>query len=116
MPVTAFCAETILFKDGRFVVAQFTDLHWMPGSAKCAKTTATIRAVLREHPDIAILSGDVVTDDPTMDGWKKCSGYFQWNQDAFCGDDGETMMQNTWRLMKSDFLLKSPTMGETKRP
>lgn len=43
----------------------------MPGSAKCAETAATIRAVLAaEHPDIAILSGDVVTDDPAMDGWK----------------------------------------------
>ena len=36
MPVTAFAQKQFFFKDGRFVVAQFTDLHWMPGSAKCA--------------------------------------------------------------------------------
>ena len=53
MPVTAFAQKQFFFKDGRFVVAQFTDLHWMPGSAKCAETAATIRAVLAaEHPDI----------------------------------------------------------------
>jgi hypothetical protein len=44
MPVTAFAQKQFFFKDGRFVVAQFTDLHWMPGSAKCAETAATIRA------------------------------------------------------------------------
>ena len=38
MPVTAFAQKQFFFKDGRFVVAQFTDLHWMPGSAKCAET------------------------------------------------------------------------------
>ena len=42
MPVTAFAQKQFFFKDGRFVVAQFTDLHWMPGSAKCAETAATI--------------------------------------------------------------------------
>ena len=77
MPVTAFAQKQFFFKDGRFVVAQFTDLHWMPGSAKCAETAATIRAVLAaEHPDIAILSGDVVTDDPAMDGWKSVVDIF----------------------------------------
>jgi len=45
MPVTAFAQKQFFFKDGRFVVAQFTDLHWMPGSAKCAETAGTIRAV-----------------------------------------------------------------------
>ena len=36
MPVTAFAQKQFFFKDGKFVVAQFTDLHWMPGSAKCS--------------------------------------------------------------------------------
>ena len=45
MPVTAFAQKQFFFKDGKFVVAQFTDLHWMPGSAKCAETAGTIRAV-----------------------------------------------------------------------
>lgn len=42
MPVTAFAQKQFIFlRMGRFVVAQFTDLHWMPGSAKCAETAAT---------------------------------------------------------------------------
>lgn len=50
MPVTAFAQKQFFFKDGKFVVAQFTNLHWMPGSAKCAETAATIRTVLTvEH-------------------------------------------------------------------
>ena len=48
----------------------------MPGSAKCAER-ATIRAVLAARTsDIAILSGDVVTDDPAMDGWKSVVDIF----------------------------------------
>ena len=38
MPVTAFAQKQFFFKDGRFVVAQFTDLHWMPGSATVSYT------------------------------------------------------------------------------
>ena len=34
MSVTAFAQKQFFFKNGKFVVAQFTDLHWMPGSAK----------------------------------------------------------------------------------
>lgn len=87
MPVTAFAQKQFFFKDGRFVVAQFTDLHWMPGSAKCAETAATIRAVLAaEHPDIAILSGDVVTDDPAMDGWKSVVDIFNEAKMLYLGE------------------------------
>lgn len=74
---TAFAQEAFAFKDGKFKVAQFTDLHWTPQSSKCAETEATIRAVLNaEHPDIAILSGDVVTESPAIEGWKAVIGIF----------------------------------------
>lgn len=58
-------------KDGKFKIAQFTDLHWTPRSAGCAETRATILSVLKtERPDLAILTGDVVTDAPALEGWK----------------------------------------------
>ena len=56
MPVTAFAQKQFFFKDGRFVVAQFTDLHWMPGSAKCAETATTIRGVLAGGHTAQLLS------------------------------------------------------------
>ncbi len=66
------------FKQGKFRIAQFTDLHWMPGSAKCETTAATVRSVLlREQPDIAVLSGDVVTGDPATQGWKSIIALFE---------------------------------------
>lgn len=53
MPVTAFAQKQFFFKDGKFVVAQFTDLHWMPGSAKCAERQ--LLSVLSWQPNIRTL-------------------------------------------------------------
>ena len=70
--------KRFVFRDGKFKVAQFTDLHWTPNSVKCADTEATIRAVLaQEQPDIAVLSGDVVTGDPAMEGWQRVVHIFE---------------------------------------
>ena len=64
VPAVVFAQQQFSFKDGKFKIAQFTDLHWTPRSLACTETEATICAVLKaEHPDIAILSGDVVTED-----------------------------------------------------
>ena len=67
LPALLSAQSRFAFRDGKFVIAQFTDLHWTPESPKCAETAATIRAVLKaEHPDLAVLSGDVVTADPAI--------------------------------------------------
>ena len=50
MPVTAFAQKQFFFKDGRFVVAQFTDLHWMPGVPK-----RQLLSVLSWQPNIRTL-------------------------------------------------------------
>ena len=68
----------LTFKEGKFKVVQFTDMHWSHTSPKCAETTATIKAVLKaEKPDIAILTGDIVTDAPAPEAWKTISGIFE---------------------------------------
>lgn len=57
-------------KKGEFKIAQFTDIHWSNKSPNCAKTVEIIKHVLQvEKPDIAILTGDVVTDAPAKEGW-----------------------------------------------
>ena len=68
---TAFAQRQFRFKDGKFKVVQFTDIHWDPKSPGCDTTRNTILSVLKqEKPDIAILTGDVVTDNPARKGWE----------------------------------------------
>lgn len=57
-------------KDHTFKIAQFTDLHWDNNSPNCSKTIETIQHVLNaEHPDLVVLTGDVVTATPAKEGW-----------------------------------------------
>src|SRR5688572_3509865 len=53
---------TLRFRpDGRFVIAQFTDLHWNNGEPEDLRTRALMEAVLAaEQPDLAVLTGDVL--------------------------------------------------------
>jgi len=65
-------------KDGRFKIAQFTDLHWAPGYPSCEQTTATIEHILHtEKPDMAMLTGDVVTTPPAKEGWSSIIEIFE---------------------------------------
>lgn len=117
MPMTVLAQKQFLFKDGKFVIAQFTDLHWMPGSEKCAETAATVRAVLRaEQPDIAILSGDVVTGDPAMEGWKDIVDLFNEAKVPFVVTMGNHDAEYLTRDEIYDYLLKSPYYAGTKGP
>jgi hypothetical protein len=57
-------------KDGTFKIAQFTDIHWDNNSPKCTQTVETIRQVLAaEKPNMAVLTGDIVTAVPAQEGW-----------------------------------------------
>ncbi len=107
--------KRFVFRDGKFKVAQFTDLHWTPNSVKCADTEATIRAVLaQEQPDIAVLSGDVVTGDPAMEGWQRVVHIFEDAKIPFVvtmgNHDGEHLSRNEIY----DYLIKSPLYAGTK--
>lgn len=117
LPATLFAQKQFAFKDGKFKIAQFTDLHWTPESPNCAKTEATIRAVLQaEQPDIAILSGDVVTEDPAMEGWKAVVSIFNEAKVPFV----VTMGNHDAEYMKKDdiydILLASPYYAGEKGP
>ena len=69
----ASAQDKIQFRFGNnhtFKIAQFTDMHWDNNSPKCAVTTETIRKVLAaEKPDLAVLTGDIVTAVPAKEGW-----------------------------------------------
>ena len=60
-----------------FKIAQFTDIHWDNNSKNCLKTIKTIQHVLEtEEPDLAILTGDIVTTIPAVEGWMAVSEPF----------------------------------------
>lgn len=64
--------------DGKLKIAQFTDMHWSHHSPNCEKTVATVRAVIEsEKPDVAILTGDIVTDAPAREAWITIAGIFE---------------------------------------
>lgn len=67
------------FRDnGQFKIAQFTDIHWSNKSPNCIETTDVIKHVLAtEKPDLAVLTGDVVTDTPAREGWLAIAGIFE---------------------------------------
>ncbi|MEY8687051.1 metallophosphoesterase [Bacteroides sp. AN502(2024)] len=105
------------FKKGAFTVAQFTDLHWTPQSGRCAETAATIRAVLTaECPDIAILTGDVVTADPALQGWKEVVSIFSEAKIPFVVTMGNHDAEYLTKNEIYDFLLQSPYYAGAKGP
>lgn len=66
------------FHDGQFVIAQFTDIHWDEKSANSLQTAAVINNVLEtEHPDMAVITGDVVTEQPALNGWRSIISIFE---------------------------------------
>ncbi len=112
-----FAQQQFTFKDGKFKIAQFTDLHWTPQSERCAETEATIRAVLTaELPDIAILSGDVVTDDPAVEGWKGVIKIFEDTKTPFVVTMGNHDAEYMEKDDIYDYLLASPYYVGEKGP
>lgn len=117
LPLLTSAQNRFAFRDGKFVIAQFTDLHWTPQSAKCAETAATIRAILKaEQPALAILSGDVVTADPAIEGWKDVTAIFNETKTPFVVTMGNHDAEYLTRDEIYDFLLKSPYYAGTKGP
>lgn len=83
-PVGLLAQKQLSFKDGKFKIVQFTDIHWDQKTTNCAKTVATIQSVLKaERPDVAMLTGDVVTANPGIEGWKSVIGIFEEAQMPF---------------------------------
>jgi len=65
-------------EDGRFRIAQFTDLHWIDGSPNCNKTASTMKYVLEtEKPDLAILTGDIAWQVPSRRPWRDIPKIFE---------------------------------------
>lgn len=104
--------------DGKFKIVQFTDLHWDPRSPGCATTTATIQHVLHtEKPDLAILTGDVVTARPAEKGWLSIIKIFEDEKMPFAVVMGNHDAEQGYpRATLYDWLEQSPCFIGSKGP
>lgn len=117
VPIGISAQKQFSFKDGKFKMVQFTDLHWTPNSPKCAETTATIQAVLNaEKPELAILTGDVVTYDPALKGWKAVIKVFEDAKMPFSVLMGNHDAEYLKKDVIYDLLLTSPYYVGAKGP
>lgn len=108
---TSFAQRQFRFKDGKFKVVQFTDIHWDPKSPGCDTTRNTILSVLKqEKPDIAILTGDVVTDNPARKGWEAIVKIFEDAKMPFAVTMGNHDAEPQYMSKKDiyDLLMRSP--------
>lgn len=63
--------STLHFANGKFRIAQFTDLHWEDNdSLNAANRKLIIEAVKAEKPQLCVLTGDIVTGGDAEKGWK----------------------------------------------
>ncbi len=62
--------SSLRFSDGTFRIAQFTDIHWVHGEeSNSSKQAMLLAAIEAEHPDVCVLTGDIVTGGNPREGW-----------------------------------------------
>ena len=94
--------------DGRFKIAQFTDIHWCDDSIEaCQRTLQSLQAVIdTERPDLNVLTGDIVTDHPALKGWKSIIAFFEKQNIPFVvtmgNHDGEFMSKDSIYTLLTD--------------
>ena len=103
--------------DGKFKIAQFTDMHLVDGSPNSAKTSAAIKHVLEtEKPNVAILTGDQAIDRPSKNVWPEIARIFEEAQTPFAvvlgNHDAETITKDSI----FDILSRSPYFIGEKGP
>lgn len=69
---TAKQAPLRYHNNGKFRIAQLTDIHWCDDSTQlCQRTLQAAQAVYdKGKPDLVVVTGDVVVDAPIIKGWK----------------------------------------------
>ena len=113
----AYTQQKFSFKNGKFRIAQFTDVHWDNKSNNCKEVSEIIRNVLNtEKPDLAILTGDVVTEKPSKEGWHSIISIFEESKTPFIvtlgNHDGEVMEKE--EIL--NYLLQSPYYAGEQGP
>lgn len=116
-PSMIFAQKHLSFKDGKFRVVQFTDMHWNTNTTKSTETIATIKAVLnKKKPDLAILTGDIVGGDSALESWMFLVNLFENAKTPFAVTMGNHDPENINKDVLFDNLLKSPYFVGEKGP
>ncbi len=113
----AYAQKSVAFREGKLKIVQLTDIHWDPQSKNCAQTAQTIEAVLAlEKPDIAMLTGDVVTEKPGPEGWKAIIAHLEKAQVPFTVMMGNHDAEVMPKQEIYDLLAQSPYFIGEKGP
>lgn len=113
----AYAQKSVAFREGKLKIVQLTDIHWDPQSKNCAQTAQTIEAVLAlEKPDIAMLTGDVVTEKPGPEGWKAIIALLEKAQVPFTVMMGNHDAEVMPKQEIYDLLVQSPYFIGEKGP
>ncbi len=107
-------------ENGKFKIAQFTDLHWIDGSVNSKKIANTIRSVLEiEKPDLVVLTGDIAWKSTSRQPWRDIPKIFEDAKIPFAvvlgNHDGEGETEIT-RDEIFDLLKQSPFFVGDKGP
>lgn len=75
--------------DGKFKIAQFTDMHLdlgtEPRRAEAEKTLAQLESILStEKPDLVVFTGDIVTGRPAAEAWRRLLAVVAGHKLPFC--------------------------------
>ena len=88
------------FNNGHFKIVQLTDLHWIESESYQEKNDSTAllirEAVTIEHPDLVVITGDMVVSGNVREGWRKIAQIFEQAKTPFAvtfgNHDAETGM------------------------
>ncbi len=71
-------AQSLRFRaDSTFHIVQFTDTHIDISRGSNLQVYATVRDILAaEHPDLVVLTGDIITEDKPFEGYRRFSDLF----------------------------------------
>ena len=110
-------AQDLRFKNGRFKIAQLTDIHWDAQSSNNAKNFEILCKVLNEEkPDLAIITGDVVTEQPAKKGWEDIVSIFEKTKIRFAVTMGNHDYEKWSEDSIYDFLAQCPYFIGEKGP
>ncbi len=78
LSLNAFSAKPVLkFKNHKFRIIQFTDLHWVNGGQYEKNDDSTFvlirKAIEVEKPDLIVFTGDIIVSSGAREGWEKLS-------------------------------------------
>lgn len=105
------------FKNGSFKVIQFTDIHWDPKSPGCKESEQTLKTVLQiEKPELAVLTGDIVTANPAIEGWKSIIRIFEELQMPFTVTMGNHDAEYLSKKDIYELLVQSPYFVGSQGP